>query len=28
MNVNRVSYVDPTLDKCCAALEWLSGADT
>jgi len=28
MNVNRVSYVDPTLDRCCSAFEWLSGADT
>jgi len=28
MNVNRVSYVDPTLDRCCTALEWLSSADT
>jgi len=28
MNVNRVSYVDPTLDRCRSALEWLSGADT
>ncbi|KAL3810852.1 hypothetical protein ACHAXA_005852 [Cyclostephanos tholiformis] len=28
MNVNRVSYVDPTFDRCCGALEWLSGADT
>ena len=28
MNVNRVSYVDPTLDRCASALEWLSGADT
>ncbi|KAL9183367.1 hypothetical protein ACHAXT_005154 [Thalassiosira profunda] len=28
MNVNRVSYVDPTLDRASAALEWLSGADT
>ncbi|KAL7529733.1 hypothetical protein ACHAXR_003127, partial [Thalassiosira sp. AJA248-18] len=28
MNVNRVSYVDPTLDRASSALEWLSGADT
>lgn len=28
MNVNRVSYVDPTLDRCSVAFEWLSGADT
>ena len=28
MNVNRVSYIDPTLDRCCSAFEWLSGADT
>ncbi|KAL3810309.1 hypothetical protein ACHAXA_006536 [Cyclostephanos tholiformis] len=28
MTVNRVSYVDPTFDRCCGALEWLSGADT
>ncbi len=28
MNVNRVSYVDPSFDRCCGALEWLSGADT
>lgn len=28
MNVNRVSYIDPTLDRCCTALEWLSSADT
>ncbi|KAL3782824.1 hypothetical protein ACHAW5_000096 [Stephanodiscus triporus] len=27
MNVNRVSYVDPTLDRCCSAFEWLSAAD-
>lgn len=27
MNVNRVSYVDPTLDRCAVAFEWLSGAD-
>ena len=27
MNVNRVSYVDPTLDRCCSAFEWLSRAD-
>jgi len=28
MNVHRVSYIDPTLDRCCTALEWLSSADT
>ena len=28
MNVNRVSYVDPTLDRCSLAYEWLSEADT
>ena len=28
MNVNRVSYVDPTLDRCSVAFEWLSDADT
>ncbi|KAL3801780.1 hypothetical protein HJC23_001176, partial [Cyclotella cryptica] len=27
MNVNRVAYVDPTLDRCSVAFEWLSGAD-
>lgn len=27
MNVNRVAYVDPTLDRCAAAFDWLSGAD-
>ena len=27
MNINRVSYVDPTLDRCYNAYEWLSGAD-
>ena len=27
MNVLRVSYVDPTLDRCLAAHEWMSGAD-
>jgi chromosome transmission fidelity protein 18 len=27
MNVNRVGYVDPTLDRCAAAFDWLSGAD-
>lgn len=27
MNINRVSYVDPTLDRCYSAFEWLSGAD-
>lgn len=27
MNVLRVSYIDPTLDRCAAAHEWLSGAD-
>jgi len=28
MNVNRVSYVDPTLDRCSVAFEWISEADT
>jgi chromosome transmission fidelity protein 18 len=27
MNLPRVSYIDPTLDRCSAAHEWLSGAD-
>ena len=27
MNVNRVGYVDPTLDRCAAAFDWLSSAD-
>lgn len=27
MNVMRVSYIDPTLDRCAAAHEWMSGAD-
>ena len=27
MNINRVSYVDPTLDRCYSAFEWLSEAD-
>lgn len=27
MNLLRVSYVDPTLDRCAVAHEWLSGAD-
>jgi chromosome transmission fidelity protein 18 len=27
MNILRVSYIDPTLDRCAAAHEWLSGAD-
>ena len=27
MNINRVGYVDPTLDRCAAAFDWLSGAD-
>jgi chromosome transmission fidelity protein 18 len=27
MNVLRVSYIDPTFDKCAAAHEWLSSAD-
>ena len=28
MNVNHVSHVDPTLDRCRLALEWLYGVDT
>eukprot|EP00550_Attheya_septentrionalis_P001585 CAMPEP_0198293954 /NCGR_PEP_ID=MMETSP1449-20131203/19724_1 /TAXON_ID=420275 /ORGANISM="Attheya septentrionalis, Strain CCMP2084" /LENGTH=1067 /DNA_ID=CAMNT_0043993725 /DNA_START=108 /DNA_END=3311 /DNA_ORIENTATION=- len=28
MNILRVSYIDPTLDRCSAAHEWLSSADT
>jgi len=27
MNVLRVSYIDPTLDRCSAAHEWLSSSD-
>lgn len=27
LNVLKVSYVDPTLDRCLAAHEWMSGAD-
>lgn len=27
LNVPRVSYIDPTFDRCSAAHEWLSGAD-
>lgn len=27
MNLPRLSYIDPTLDRCAAAHEWLSGAD-
>jgi chromosome transmission fidelity protein 18 len=27
LNILRVSYIDPTLDRCAAAHEWLSGAD-
>lgn len=27
MNLLNVSYIDPTFDRCAAALEWLSGAD-
>ena len=27
MNISRVSYIDPTLDRCAAAHEWLSSAD-
>lgn len=27
MNVNRVGYIDPTLERCAAAFDWLSGAD-
>ncbi|KAL7462418.1 hypothetical protein ACHAXS_002794, partial [Conticribra weissflogii] len=28
MNLTRVAYVDPTLDRCAVAFEWLSEADT
>jgi chromosome transmission fidelity protein 18 len=28
LNVMNVSYIDPTMDKCAAAHEWLSSADT
>jgi chromosome transmission fidelity protein 18 len=27
LNIHRVSYIDPTLDKCSAAYEWLSSSD-
>jgi len=27
MNILRVSYIDPTLDRCSAAHEWLSSSD-
>jgi chromosome transmission fidelity protein 18 len=27
LNLPRVSYIDPTFDRCSAAHEWLSGAD-
>ena len=27
MNLLRVSYIDPTFDRCSAAHDWLSGAD-
>jgi DNA polymerase III delta prime subunit len=27
LNILRVSYIDPTMDRCAAAHEWLSGAD-
>lgn len=27
MNILRVSYIDPTLDKCAAAHEWMSSSD-
>jgi chromosome transmission fidelity protein 18 len=27
MNVHRVSYIDPTFDRCAAACEWLSSSD-
>lgn len=27
MNILRVSYIDPTLDRCAAAHEWLSSSD-
>jgi chromosome transmission fidelity protein 18 len=28
MNILRVSYIDPSFDRCCAALEWMSSTDT
>lgn len=28
MNILRVSYIDPTLDRCAAAHEWMSSSDT
>lgn len=27
LNILNVPYIDPTFDRCAAALEWLSGAD-
>ena len=27
LNILNVSYIDPTFDRCAAALQWLSGAD-
>jgi len=27
MNVHRVSYIDPTFDRCAAAHEWMSSSD-
>ena len=27
LNINNVSYMDPSFDRCAAALEWLSSAD-
>ena len=27
LNIHRVSYIDPTLDRCSTANEWISGAD-
>jgi chromosome transmission fidelity protein 18 len=27
LNIHRVSYIDPTLDRCATANEWISGAD-
>jgi chromosome transmission fidelity protein 18 len=28
MNLLRVSYIDPSFDRCSAALEWMSSTDT
>ena len=28
LNIFNVSYIDPTFEKCSAALQWLSGADS